>query len=98
MWQVIRKRGIKLGDGIKFAWNQLPSRQGDDPGLNAQVMRAMFFGGKGFRRDFAVLNAGAALYIGGAAGSIEMGITMANEAIDSGRADLVLNLLADFTN
>lgn len=72
--------------------------QGDDPGLNAQVMRAMFFGGKGFRRDFAVLNAGAALYIGGAAGSIEMGITMANEAIDSGRADLVLNLLADFTN
>lgn len=72
--------------------------QGDDPGLNAQVMRAMFFGGKGYRRDFVVLNAGAALYIGGAAGSIEMGITMAREAIDSGRADLILNLLADFTS
>lgn len=53
---------------------------------NAKVIWSIFKGEKGPRRDVAVLNAAAALYVAGLAGSIRDGLPVAEEAIDSGRA------------
>ncbi len=48
--------------------------------------RARIFAGEpGAARDLAVLNAGAAIYAGGGADSLEQGVRAAEEAIDGGR-------------
>ena len=62
-----------------------------DPDENAEVTRAVLGGrAQGVERSLAVLNAGAALYVGGVAESIGAGATQAAEAIDSGAADELL--------
>ena len=60
------------------------------PEKNAGVARRVLEGGPGPERDLTVLNAGAAIYVGGAADSIEHGVRRAEEAIDSGAASDVL--------
>jgi len=60
------------------------------PEKNAGVARRVFEGGRGPERDLTVLNAGAAIYVGGRASSIEEGTRRAEEAIDSGAAGGVL--------
>ena len=57
-------------------------------------------GGKerGTRRGIVLMNAGCALYTAGAASSIEEGIEMAKQSIDSGAALEKLNALKDKTN
>jgi anthranilate phosphoribosyltransferase len=60
---------------------------GGDPAHNAEVARRIFAGEPGPARDLAVLNAGAAIYAGGGADSLERGVRTAEEAIDSGAAD-----------
>jgi anthranilate phosphoribosyltransferase len=60
------------------------------PEKNAGVARRVLGGGKGAERDLTVLNAGAAIYVGGGAESIERGVRRAEEAIDSGAAHDVL--------
>ena len=58
-----------------------------DPDQNAEVTRAVLSGRTGgIERSLALLNAGAALYVGGEAESIRDGVTAAGEAIDSGAA------------
>ncbi len=47
--------------------------------------------GQGAERDLTVLNAGAAIYVGGGADTIEAGVRAAEEAIDSGAARRVLD-------
>ncbi len=60
---------------------------GGDAKENAKITRAILSGElKGPKRDAVLLNAGAALFVDGKAGSIEEGIEMAKEAIDSGKA------------
>ena len=54
---------------------------------NAAITRAILSGGeKGHKRNAVLLNAGAAIYIGGKASSIEEGVKIAAELIDSGKA------------
>ena len=54
---------------------------------NAAITRAILSGEeKGHKRNAVLLNAGAAIYIGGKASSIEEGIRTAAELIDSGKA------------
>jgi anthranilate phosphoribosyltransferase len=48
-------------------------------------------GEKGPERSLTLLNAGAAIYVGGKAGSIADGVTCAAQAIDSGAARDVLD-------
>jgi anthranilate phosphoribosyltransferase len=43
-------------------------------------------GHPGAERSLTVLNAGAAIYVGGRADSVEAGVRAAEEAIDSGAA------------
>ena len=60
---------------------------GGDAIQNAAITRAILEGEEqGAKRDMVLLNAGAALYVDGKAGSIQEGVAMAKEAIESGKA------------
>ncbi len=72
--------------------------KGGDPSVNAQIMISLLRGEKGPRRDVTILNAGAALYVGEKVKSIEEGIKLAAEVIDSGAALNKLNQLIEMTN
>ena len=61
--------------------------QGGTPEENAVITKAILTGEeKGAKRQAVCLNAGAALYITGKAETIEKGVRMAEELIDSGAA------------
>lgn len=59
---------------------------GGTPEENAQITRAILNGEKGHKRNAVLMNAGAALYVGGKAESMEEGVKLAAELIDSGKA------------
>jgi anthranilate phosphoribosyltransferase len=63
---------------------------GGDPGQNADTARSIFGGERGAARDLAVLNAGAAIYAGGKADSLELGVRAAEESVDDGAATAAL--------
>jgi anthranilate phosphoribosyltransferase len=71
----------------------LEAIRGGEPAENAETTRAVLGGEEGPRRDVVVLNAGAAIHVGGGAGSIAEGVERAAEAIDSGAARDVLERL-----
>ena len=52
-------------------------------------------GEKGHKRNAVLMNAGAALYIGGKADSLKEGIELAGEIIDSGKALETLDKLIE---
>lgn len=58
---------------------------GGTPEENADIVRAILKGEKGHRRNAVLMNAGAALYIGGKAETMKDGILLAAELIDSGK-------------
>ena len=60
--------------------------KGGAPEENAAITRAILSGEKGHKRNAVLMNAGAALYIGGKAESMKDGIALAAELIDSGKA------------
>jgi anthranilate phosphoribosyltransferase len=64
----------------------------------ASIIRGILAGAAGPRADIAVLNAAAALYVGGLSPSIGAGIDRAREAIRSGRARQKLEQLVEFSN
>lgn len=71
---------------------------GGSPAENAQITRDILNGAKGPQRDAVLLNAGAALYIGGKAETLAQGVTLAAELIDSGKAAQTLQGLIDVSN
>jgi len=71
--------------------------KGGDVETNADITRAVLDGEKGARREIVLLNAAAALVAADAADTITRGITMAEAAIDSGRAAGKLAELITFT-
>jgi anthranilate phosphoribosyltransferase len=62
-----------------------------DPEQNAAVLRGVLSGEEGPERSLALLNAGAAIYVGGASESIEAGVRRAEETIASGAAREVMD-------
>jgi anthranilate phosphoribosyltransferase len=77
----------------------LSELQGGDGTVNAQITRDILSGKEqGSKRDIVLLNAGATLYIGGLADSIEAGIKLAAETIDSGKATKTLEAMVAATN
>jgi len=58
----------------------------------------MLQGNAGPVRDIVLLNAAAALLVAGKAGTLRDGVTLAAEAIDSGKAFKVLEALVARTN
>ena len=71
---------------------------GGTPAENAEITRKILAGEKGPKRDAVLMNAGAALYIGGKAESLADGIRLAAELIDSGKATETLEKLIRISN
>lgn len=72
--------------------------EGGTPAENAEITRAILNGEKGPKRDAVALNSGAALYIAGKAASLNAGIKMAEELIDSGKAKEKLEEFIRYSN
>jgi anthranilate phosphoribosyltransferase len=66
---------------------------GGTPEENAVILRSVLSGEKGAKRNAAVLNSAAAMYISGKYDSIEDAVKIAEEIIDSGKA---MNKLDEF--
>ena len=71
---------------------------GGTPEENAAITMAILKGEKGHKRNAVLMNAGAALYIGGKADSMEAGIQLAAELIDSGKALETLKKFIEVSN
>lgn len=83
--------------GLKRAKIEL--LRGGDGKENAEITKAILKGEEqGPKRDIVLLNAGATLYAGGLADSIEAGIALAKESIDSGAAYARLEALVKVSN
>ena len=72
--------------------------KGGAPAENAQITRDILAGQKGHKRNAVLMNAGAALYIGGKAESMKDGIALAAELIDSGKATATLEKMIEISN
>ncbi len=68
---------------------------GGTPEQNARDIVEVLKGKKDAKRDIIVINAGAAIFVGGKASTIADGIILANKSIDSGAA---LDKLKEFVN
>jgi anthranilate phosphoribosyltransferase len=99
-----RTRVIEVADGRTAEWFVEPGQfglapvelervAGGTPKENAAVTRSVLAGEPGPQRDLVLLNAAAALYVGGLAADLEAGVAKAAEAIDSGAAANVLERL-----
>ncbi len=72
---------------------------GGTPEENAAVTRAVLSGeDRGSKRNAVLMNAGAAIYVGGAAESFAEGVKKAAEMIDSGKAMEVLDKFIEISN
>ena len=60
--------------------------RGGTPAENAAITRAILQGEQGHRRNAVLLNAGAALYLGGQADTMQEGVALAAHCIDTGKA------------
>ena len=72
--------------------------KGGTPAENAQITRDILAGAQGHKRNAVLLNAGAALYIGGKAATMKDGVTLAAELIDSGKALQTLEKVIEVSN
>lgn len=71
---------------------------GGTPEENAAITRAVLSGEKGARRNAVALNSGAALYIAGKAATIQEGVKLAEQLIDSGAANAKLEEFVRYSN
>lgn len=72
--------------------------KGGTPKENAEITLAILKGEKGPKRNAVLMNAGASLYIGGKAESMQDGIRLAAEIIDSGKALETLQKFIEVSN
>lgn len=71
--------------------------QGGSPADNAAIIISLLKGASGAKRDVVLINAAAALVVGGLADDIRDGINLAAHSIDSGAALGKLEALKDFS-
>ena len=72
--------------------------RGGTPAENAQITLNILKGEQGHKRNAVLMNAGAALYIGGKAETMKEGVALAAELIDSGKALKTLERLIEVSN
>jgi anthranilate phosphoribosyltransferase len=65
---------------------------------NAEIAYAILKGQKGAKRNIVVLNAAAALYAGNAAASLQDGVHLAEDILDSGKAFQKLTQLVEYSH
>lgn len=92
----IRSYDISVED-IGVRHHPIESVGGGDAKENARIARAVLDGEDGACADIVAANAGAALYVAGAAATIRDGVALAREAITSGRARRKLDELIAVT-
>lgn len=81
-----------------FSRCSMDALRGGDAAANAEIVRAVLQGEQGPRRDVVLLNAAYGLLAAGSCNSAADGITLAEEAISSGRALQQLTNLILLTN
>ncbi|WP_339106186.1 anthranilate phosphoribosyltransferase [Haloterrigena salinisoli] len=82
------KLGLKTHD--------IKSVEGGTPKENAAYLRGILTGSiTGAKRDIVLANAGATVYVADLAGTLEEGVDIAREAIDSGAAATMLDYLCE---
>jgi len=93
---VISRKNVSPED---FGMKAVPSAeiQGGMPAENAEMLRSVLGGKKSARRDVALLNAAAGIYVGGLAGSLQDAVGLADDSIDSGRALSKLDQLIEYS-
>jgi len=99
-----RTRVIEVADGGTTEWFVEPGQfglapadldavAGGTPAQNATAVRGVLSGDPGPKRDLVLLNAAAAIYVGGLAADLEEGVDKAAVAVDSGAAAKILDRL-----
>ncbi|WP_068775405.1 anthranilate phosphoribosyltransferase [Paenibacillus sp. FJAT-26967] len=84
-------------DDLGIQSHDLHLIKGGDAGENADIIRRIFIGDKGAHREIVLANAGACFYVTGSAGTLQEGVKLAADVIDSGRAMEKLQQLAHYT-
>jgi len=84
-------------DDLGLRAHSIKDVAGGDATLNAEIMRHIFAGAKGPHRDIVLANAAACFYVTGHVGTLQQGVKLAADIIDSGRAIQKLNDLIHFT-
>lgn len=72
--------------------------QGGNAAYNARILREVLDGREGPRRDVVLINAAAAIAVGGQAEDTTAGLELARASIDSGRARQALDRLVEVSN
>jgi len=83
---------------IDIELSSIDDLAGGDAAENARIARRILDGEPGARADIVAANAGAALYVSGAAASLRDGVALAREALASGRAGGKLEELVRVSN
>lgn len=81
--------------GIRPA--SLADLRGGDTRKNAEIIREILDGENGACRDIVLMNAAAAIYVGGQARDLHEGLGLAEQSVDSGSARARLDSLVDAT-
>jgi len=84
-------------EDIAVKRHDLDAIAGGNAEQNAKIALAVLDGQEGAGHEIVAANAGAALYVGGAANSIGEGVALAREAIRSGKARRKLDELVEAT-
>lgn len=93
----IRTRQIHPGDfGLQTA--SADALKGGDANYNARILRGVLDGQEGPQRDVVLLNAAAAIVVGGLAEDMTAGLELARASIDSGKARRALDRLVEVSN
>ena len=93
----ISTRQIHPGDfGLQVV--SAEALKGGDADYNARILREVLDGREGPQRDVVLINAAAAMVVGGLAEDITAGLEVARASIDSGKARQALDRLVEVSN
>ncbi|MGG1551790.1 anthranilate phosphoribosyltransferase [Paenibacillus ferrarius] len=84
-------------DDLGLRAHSIKDVAGGDAQLNAEIIRHIFAGEKGPHRDIVLANAAACFYVTGLVGTMQQGVKLAANVIDSGKAETKLNELIQYT-
>jgi len=87
--KTVRPEGLLPVEDRRGPWGAL------SPPAAAEEARRLLAGGNGARRGSVLLTSGAALWISGRAGSLRIGVERARAALDTGRAEELLERLGE---
>ncbi|WP_248925436.1 anthranilate phosphoribosyltransferase [Paenibacillus hamazuiensis] len=84
-------------DFLGLRASSLSEVKGGDAKHNAEMIRSVFAGSLGAPRDIVLANAGACFYVTGLCATLQEGVKLAANVIDSGKAAEKLQQLVHFT-